>query len=546
MSPTRARRFVLSALALLVSLLPSFGTERPTPSLVVVISLDQFRADYLQRFRSHFGPKGFNLFLNEGAAFTDCHYKHAFCITGPGHAVMLTGTYANTNGIIANDWTDRASLGAMNCVADPSVEIIGRTAAGMKPQGRSPRNLKVTTVGDEYKLARGGKPKVIGISNKDRSAILMSGHLADAAYFMQGSAFVTSTYYMKEVPDWVSAWNNAGKAAAYFGKVWDRVLPAAAYDIQGPDDMEGEFAGNGLGRTLPKTINGGESKPGSAFYAALDTTPFKSELLADFVKTAVTHENLGKRGVTDILCVSFSATDTIGHNYGPNSHEVMDNAVRTDRILADFFAFLDKWVGLKNCTLVLTADHGAPPLPEYLQSMGRPLPTGRIQYREIARAAEAALNAKFGPLSDKGPWLVNYGLIQPSALKEKNLNSTEVENVMHDAALTIPWVMSAYTRTQLIRGEVNDRIGRQVLLSFNSERSPDLVVVPKPYYFQKDFGITHGAPYNYDTHVPLLWYGVGVPRGERTERIGVDDLAPTLSHLLGLPAPPLADGKVLF
>ena len=193
MSPSRARRFALSALALLVSLLPAFGAERPTPSLVVVIALDQFRADYLQRFRSHFGPNGFNLFLNQGTVFTDCHYKHAFTITGPGHAVMLTGTYANANGIIANDWTDRASLGPMNCVADPSVEIIGRTAAGVKPQGRSPRNLNVTTVGDEYKLARGGKPKVIGISNKDRSAILMSGHLADAAYFMQGPIFVTST-----------------------------------------------------------------------------------------------------------------------------------------------------------------------------------------------------------------------------------------------------------------------------------------------------------------------------------------------------------------
>ncbi len=546
MSSTRSRLTVSTLLVFFSSLLPTFGAERPTPSLVVAISLDQFRADYLQRFRAHFGPKGFNLFLENGASFTDCHYRHAFTVTGPGHSVMLTGTYPHTNGIISNDWTDRTSLAQINCVADPSVDIIGNAPSGVKPQGRSPRNLNVTTVGDELKIARGGKPKVLGVSNKDRSAILMSGHLADAAYFMQGSTFVTSTYYMKEVPEWVSGWNRAGKAAAYFGKVWDRVLPAAAYDVQGPDDMEGEFAGYGLGRTLPKTINGGGNKIGSAFYSALASTPFMSELLADFAKTAVIHENLGKRGVTDILCVSFSTPDAIGHNYGPDSHEVMDNAIRTDRILADFFAFLDSWIGLDRCTFVLTADHGAPPMPEYIKSLGRDIPTGRIHHREIARAAEAALNATFGPLADKGVWLVNHGLIQPSALKEKNLSSTEVETVMRDAALTVPWVQSAYTRTQLLRGEVNDRIGRQVLLSFNPERSPDLLVVPKPYHFQKDFGITHGAPYNYDTHVPLLWYGVGVPRGERTERVGVDDLAPTLSHLLGLPAPPFADGKVLF
>lgn len=540
------RPVALACLALLTSLTPSFATERPAPALVVMISLDQFRADYLQKFRGHFGTGGFNLFLNEGASFADCHYRHAFNLTGPGHAVMLTGTYANLNGIIANDWTDRRSLAPVNCVGDPSVDIIGGAMARVRAQGRSPRNLKVTTVGDEYKLARGGKPKVIGIANKDRAAILMSGHLADAAYFMQNGAFVTSTYYMREVPDWVRAWNGANKAAGYFGKVWDRVLPAAAYDIQGPDDQEGEFTGFGLGRTFPKTINGGEKNPGTAFHAALDSTPFRSELLADFVKAAITHENLGRRGVTDILCVGFSAPDAIGHNYGPDSHEVMDNAVRTDRILADFFAFLETWIGLKNCTLVLTADHGAPPLPEFLKSTGRPIPTGRVQYREIARAAEAALNARFGALSDKGPWLVNSSLIQPAALKEKNISATEVETVMRNAALSIPWVMAAYTRTQLERREVNESIGRKVLLSFNPERSPDLLVVPRPYFFQKDFGVTHGAPYNYDSHVPLLWYGVGVPRGERTERVGIDDIAPTLSHILGLPAPPLADGKVLF
>jgi len=540
-------RTLLIGLAVIGSPIAAIAAEQTDRALVVVISLDQFRADYLKRFRPFFGPRGFNLLLNEGAVYSDCHFKHAYTITGPGHAVMLSGTYPNTHGIIDNDWIDRTTLLGTNCVSDPSVSIVGRTFSGKPPEGRSPRNLMVTTVGDEYKLARGGRPKVIGIANKDRAAILMAGHLADAAYFMQEGSFVSSTYYMNTVPGWVANWNRAAKADAYFGRVWDRILPPAAYEIQGPDDMEGEFTGAGLGRTFPKTVNGGDSKPGGAFYSALGSTPFASELLADFARTAITRENLGKRGVTDILCLGFSVPDAIGHNYGPNSQEVMDNAVRTDRILAELFEFLDGWVGLNRCTIILTADHGAAPLPEYIQASGRPVPSGRIRFRDVARAEEAALNARFGPLADNGAWLVDYGLIQPSALKEKNLHAAEVEAVMRDAALTLPWVQAAYTRTQLEQGEVHDRIGHQVLLSFNKERSGNLLVIVKPYYFQKSgMGISHGSPYNYDTHVPLLWYGVGVPRGEHTERVGVDDLAPTLSHLLGLPAPPKANGRVLF
>jgi hypothetical protein len=539
-------RSLVLVLISLASAAASAGAQRPSPDLVVVISLDQFRADYLQRFRPYFGSNGFNLLLSRGAVFSDCHHRHALTNTGPGHAAMLTGTFANTNGIIENDWIDRTTLQPTNCVSDPSVDIIGRTIAAQKPEGRSPRNLNVTNVCDEFKLARGGKPKVIGIANKDRAAILMSGHLADAAYFMQEGSFVSSTYYMKQVPAWVAAWNQAGKANSCFGRVWDRVLPATAYEIQGLDDMEGEYTGGGLGRTFPKKITGGENKPGPAFFSSLSSTPFASELLADFAKAAVTHENLGKRGTTDILCLGFSAPDAIGHNYGPNSHEVMDNAVRTDRILADFFDFLEGWVGLNRCTIILTADHGAPPMPEYLRATGRDIPTGRMRFSDAARAEEKALNARFGPLADKGPWLVNYGLIQPSALKEKNLDPKEVEAVMRDAALQLPWVQAVYTRSQLVQGDVEDGLGHQAFLSFNRERSGDLMVLVKPYFFQRDVGVSHGSPYNYDTHVPLLWYGVGVPRGERTERVGIDDLAPTLSHLLGIPAPPKANGRVLF
>ena len=558
MNPTTHFRFGPFLLILgLLGVVPASRAE--PPALVVVISLDQFRADYLERFRPHFGPAGFNLLLEHGANFVDCHYRHSLTKTGPGHAVMLTGVHANFNGIIGNDWIDRDTFAQVSCVGDTSVQVVGLppSSAPRLPGPddpwlpRSPKNLLVTTVGDELKLARGGRPKVLGISNKHRAAILMSGKLADAAYFMERGRMITSTYYMADLPDWVKRWNAAGKTEAYFGKVWDRLLPAAAYDVQGPDDAPGEDDKTGqLGRTLPKTITGGDQAPGQRFYDALENTPFSNEVLEDFTETAIERENLGGRpGITDILCVSFSANDHAGHLYGPDSHEVMDMVVRTDRMLQQFFQFLDRRVGLQKCLIVLTADHGVSPMPERIHALSPEIPAGRIDGAKLLAACEAALNDKFGPLADKSRWLARDDaslLIFPTAVKEKNVSSAAAQNVVREALLKLDFVQAAYTREQLERGDVNDELGRSMLLSFNRGRSGDVVFQSKPYYFSRATGSNHGTPYNYDTHVPLLWYGAGVPTGMHPERVGVDDLAPTLAHLLGLPAPPLSEGRVLF
>ena len=552
------RRPLIAALVFLLA--GAAGKAAPAaPALVVVVSLDQFRADYLERFRAYYGKGGFNLFLERGAVFVDCHYRHSVTKTACGHSVMLTGVHAAQHGIIANDWVDRTTLSQVSCVGDETAPIVGlpppsgpqRPGLDNPYLGRSPRNLLVTTVGDELKLARGGRPKVIGVSIKDRSAILMAGRLADAAYFMEEDRMVTSTYYRTELPSWVTSWNEAKKVASYFGKVWDRVLPEAAYAQQGPDDVAAELTSHGLGRTLPKRVDGGETTPGAKFSAAFENTPFQSEVLADFAKTVVENENLGRRGVTDVLCVSFSTPDTIGHAYGPDSHEVMDNAVRTDRILADFFRFLDRWVGLTQCTLVLTADHGASPMPEVVLASQRGVPAGRVKSAEVVKVTEAALNERFGSLANHERWLVNDDaslIIHPAALAEKKVPAAEVERVVQAALLTLPYVRAAYTRTDLVRGEAPGEPGRRMLASFNRERSGDVLFQLQPYFIlsSRVSGTTHGTPYNYDTHVPLLWYGVGVTPGVRTERVGVDDLAPTLSRILGLPAPPLAEGRVLF
>lgn len=535
------------------------GVRAAPPSLVVAISIDQFRGDYLERFRPHFGEGGFNLFLEHGAYFVNCHHRHSHTKTAPGHAVMLTGVHANLHGIIGNDWIDRQTLERVSCVGDPSVAVVGLppSNAPRLPTiddpylGRSPVYLTTTTVGDQLKIARGGRPKVIGVSGKDRSAILMGGKNADAAYFIKSGRMVSSTYYMEKLPEWAEAWNASGKFDAYFGQVWDRVLPVEAYAVQGPDEMAGEDAEAGrLGVTLPKTITGGDSAPGPRFYGALNNTPFHNEIVKDFAEAALTNEKLGLRpGITDMLCLSFSANDAIGHVYGPDSHEIMDNVVRMDRTLAKFFQFLDRHVGLKNCTIVLTADHGIASMPEYIHSLSPHIPSGRLNGAVLLSAVEGALNHAFGPLADQGRWVVRDDasfLIHPNSLAEKNVNSAAVQRVIRDALLNLDVVQAAYTRVQLETGDVHDDLGRQALLSFNRGRSGDVYFQTKPHYFSKRTGSNHGTPYNYDTHVPLIWYGVGVKPGVYVERVGVDNLAPTLSRILGVPAPPMTHAEILF
>ena len=528
------------------------------PALVVVITIDQFRGDYLERFREHLVPGGLRMLMEQGANFVDCRYRHAVTKTAAGHAVVLTGVHANVHGIINNAWIDRATMKRVNCVDDDSVEILGRAdeRGGVRlpgattPLGASPRRLLATTIGDELKLTHGGRSKVIGLSSKDRSAILLAGKLADAAYWMDKGRIVTSTHYMKELPAWVRKFNDAGRVDSFFGQTWDRLLPAAAYEkLQGPDDGAGEATDFGMGRTFPKRVNGGAETLTAAYYDAFENSPFKSEVLADFARAVVENENLGGRGVTDILCMSFSVNDTVGHNYGPDSHEVMDVTLRTDRMMADFFKFLDGRVGLKNCTIIFTADHGIAPIPERVKAVNFKFSAGRVDNVRLLKTCEAALDRAFGPLGDNRHWLVvdeSSLLFFRDVLKEKKVDQAAAENIVRDALLTIDFVEAAYTRAELEQGRAVGEYGAATLLSFNRERSGDLYYQMKPFWVDRKNGTNHGTPYNYDVHVPLLWFGVGVKPGTYIERAGVDDIAPTLAHLLGILPPSMAKGRVLF
>lgn len=557
---TSPRRLLsVSALSLLAALAVTARAAEP-PRLAVVIVIDQFRGDYLARFGAHFGEGGFRRLLANGVHFTNCHYRHAITLTAPGHATVLTGTTPDVHGITANDWLDRGTWEMRNCVEDPASPLVGISPAELGPvaaaapakTGRSPRPLLAETVSDELKRLRGAKSRVFAVSNKDRSAMLLGGQRADGAYWDENGRFVTARHYRADLPAWVRAFNDEGRVTARFGATWDRLLEREIYDrVQGPDDETGEADTAGLGRTFPRKINGGLTKPGPAFFTAFDNSPFSAEVLAEFAMRAVTEEKLGRGESTDLLGVSFSQVDTAGHNYGPDSHEVMDSVLRLDRTLARLLDHLDREVGLARCVIALTADHGIMPLPERVQRTKPGTPAGRVKPAEMDAAAVKALEARFGAVPKGEAWFTrdNAGIhLRPAALAARGTTAAEAAKVVRDAWAKLPYVAAVLTREELLatRRDADGILGA-LRRSYRPEGDRDVVYAFQPNFVAKaGAGVSHGSPHEYETHVPLLFSGAGVPRGEKNEAVSVEDLAPTLAALIGVPAPANATGRRLF
>jgi predicted AlkP superfamily pyrophosphatase or phosphodiesterase len=526
-------------LVALVSTIAFAQEPAPAPRLLVVIAIDQFRADYLQRFRSHFGATGFNLFLRRGASFTEAEYQHAVTLTCPGHAVILTGTHANINGIISNQWYDTTARRQQYCVADQSAALIGSDT-----EGRSPRNLIGSTVGDELKRSNAGRSRVITVAGKDRSAIMLGGHDADAAYWINDSLFLSSTYYMEELPAWVKQFNASGRVTRYQRRQWGRVLPDAAYEIVGPDDVEAEENVAGLGRRFPHPLMADSF---SRFIERFKTSPYHNEVVVEFAMAAISAERLGQDQDTDLLGVSLSANDLIGHAFGPQSHEVMDAVVRTDRLLQRFFRFLDQRVGLQNVLIVLTSDHGVAPLPERARQENPE--AARLDPATIATATETALRTRFGAPA-RGNWVVQLSTpwiyLNLGEIRRRGIDVLEAETVARDAAKAVAGVNQAFTATEL-REQQERGTASSATFSFYPERSGNIYFEVKPFViaWADSSGTTHGSPWSYDTRVPLLWFGASVKRGVYPSPVGIADIAPTISAYLGIRPPAGAQGRVL-
>jgi hypothetical protein len=479
------------------------------PKLIVAIAVDQFRYDYLLRFRSEY-KQGLDRLLTRGAVFTNAYYDHFLTVTAAGHSTFLSGATPSLSGIVGNEWFERETGKTVTSVSDGSVKMLGGAGDG----GASPNRMLVSTVGDELKMSNGSRSRVIGVSLKDRSAILPAGHMADGAFWFdqKTGSFISSTYYFAALPVWVAEFNATHPADRYKGTDW-------------------------LGRHYP-------DETGAKLYAALHESPFGNELVEAFAERAVEAEQLGQRGTTDVLAMSFSSNDYVGHALGPDSPEVHDISVRTDQVLGKLFQFLDSKVGMQNVLVVLTADHGVAPVPEVNQA--RKMPGGRMPPHVVRDTVQAALTKKYGA----GEWISSpsdHGLyLNLDLIREKKLDRAEVNETAAEAAGSIPHVFRVYTREQLMKGAVlQDQVGRRVMNGFYPARGADIYVLLEPYWMSSAHGTTHGTPFGYDAHVPVIFMGPGIKTGRFDETIAVNDIAPTLATLLGIETPSGSVGRVL-
>lgn len=561
----------LAVILLLSSVVPAQRRPQPAvqkrPKLVLLIAVDQFRYDYLERFGDLFGPNGFRRLLRDGASWTQSNYDHMPTYTAPGHGTMMTGAYPAESGIIGNEWLDRASGKRVTSVSDESVKLLGGLPTD---PASSPSRLMASTVGDELRLISNDRAKVIGISVKDRSAILPAGRHANAAYWFSWTSgtMVSSTYYFPQLPAWVTAFNAAKPADKYFGTKWERLLPESEYIKRaGPDNPNWEKVNPAWNDTnsFPHTLTGGATAPNRSFYTALDYSPFTNDILVSFAQQAIVNEQLGQDDDTDVLTVSFSANDYVGHRFGPYSQEVMDVTLRTDQSIAALLDFIDARVGLANTLIALTADHGVAPIPEHAAALG--LGGGRVPFATVMGKIQAAISARYNP-QGKTPdpsadyllrlnegtttreWFINNNIyFNYDALRRDGVNIEEFSQVVVAAALTAPGIARCFSRLQLLRGatSITDPIERRALHGFYPSRSGDVVMVAEPYkLIAETITATHGSPYSYDTHVPTIIMGAGVTPGRYLEPASPADIAPTLSALLRITAPTNSTGRVLI
>ncbi len=515
--------------------------------LVVGIVVDQMRQDYLYRYENKFGENGFKRLVNEGFMLKNAHYNYVPTETGPGHASIYTGTTPSIHGIIANDWYDRSLKKEVNCVNDPNQKPIGTAVGGTV----SPWRLMSTTITDELELATQTHAKVIGISLKDRGAVLPAGHMPDGAYWYDGNTgnMITSTYYKNVLPDWVQKFNQKKLADKYLNQVWNPLLPIEKYVEVGPDDSpyEGKWKGKDK-PTFPYNLAEWRKQMGE--FSLLNKTPWGNTIIAEFAKEALVAERLGKDEVTDFLTISFSSTDNIGHDMGPNSIELADTYLRLDKSLEELFALLDKEVGKDSYTVFLTADHGVAEVPQYLKD--KRVPSGYFSPGNVEANLKQHLE-KYFPGKKIIDTMSNEQIYISRETFGSDLRSSGIDLLIATELITsylqntegIAQVFPSSILRQASYGE--EGIRGKVLRGYYPKRCGDIAFVFEPGWMNlRDAGATgsaHGSAYTYDTHIPIIFYGAGIKKGSSSQFHSITDIAPTLSVLLKIKFPSGATGQ---
>ncbi|MDO7170790.1 alkaline phosphatase PafA [Mariniflexile sp. AS56] len=522
------------------TLKPDFNTDKP--KLVVGIVVDQMRYDYLTRFYNKYGEGGFKRLMNEGFNCKNNHYNYVPTYTGPGHASVYTGTTPKYHGIIANDWYDKEIKSKVYCAEDKSVQSVG---AETEDGQMSPSRMKATTFSDENRLFTQMRGKTIGISVKDRGAILPAGHTANAAYWFYGKDkgyFITSSFYMNSLPNWVNEFNKSNTVASYL-KPWNTLYDISTYEESGSDlnNFEGTFKGMKTA-TFPYDL--AALKDDNGGFDILKGTAYGNSIVADFAIAAIKGEQLGQDNHTDVLAVSFSSTDYVGHKFGVNSKEIEDTYIRFDKDLERLFKTLDASVGKGAYTVFLTADHAAVDVPSYLKSVK--IPAGYVDTKTQKENLDKFMESKF-----KASGLIenisnNQIFLDRNKINELGFDLGDVQEAIVNEMIKYEFIDKAYTASAMNSTSFISGIEALLQKGFNQKRSGDvLFVYDAAFISYSKTGSTHGSGFDYDTHVPLLFFGKGIKHGETFQKTEITDIAPTMSALLGISFPNGAIGQPL-
>ena len=512
--------------------------QEKKPKLVIGIVVDQMKMEYLYRFSDDFSPNGFKRLMGSGYTFHNMHYNYMPTYTAPGHASIYTGTTPATHGIVGNEWFHRTLGKEVYCTEDMGVKMVGN---GLETEGKmSPKNLLSTTITDELRLSTNFKGKVIGMSIKDRGAILPAGHFANNAFWLSKTgSFISSTFYGETLPTWVTEFNNEKKYETYLNKGWNLFKPLATYNESLPDinPYEGE-----LYKMKPAFPYDTKKllleNPGN-----IKGTPYGNNLLADLAVRAIEKEALGKDDITDFLTVSFSSTDYVGHNFGPRSMELQDTYLRLDQTIADFLNYLDVAVGKDNYLLFLTADHAGAENVNHLKDSKYDV--HNVPEKNFELAISEFSKTFFG--DDLLQNYSNYNVyLNKEKIKAKGLELPKVKQAFKDFLMTQKHIKRVYTEEEILAATGADYYLNFIAKGYDVTQNGDLVILDKPGYIEyMNYGTSHGTPYSYDTHVPCIFFGTNIKRGESHEKKEITQIAPTLAQKLKITFPSGTESKVM-
>lgn len=511
------------------------------PKLIVGVVVDQMRMEYLYRFSEDFSANGFKRLMDEGYVFQNMHFNYMPTYTGPGHASIYTGATPSMHGIVGNTWFNKTVCKDQYCTDDESAAILG---SGEEYEGKmSPNKLQSTTITDELRLATNFKGKVIGISLKDRGAILPAGHFGNWAFWFSNSGdFISSSFYGDKLPDWVKEFNDEKHYKTYLSKNWNLFKPQLTYNESLADNNPYEgILYNSIVPVFPYDLKSMYEKNGAG---VIRSTPFGNSILNDFAKKAIENEELGKDEITDFLTVSFSSTDYVGHLTGPRSMELQDTYLRLDETLADLLSYLDKKVGKDNYLLFLTSDHAAAENVNFLKD-------NKYDVDVINSVSVKDELRKFSKTTFGVDLVLNYSnynlYFDKNLIQNKGLKLDKVKATFKEFLMSMPHVKRVYSEEEILSHNGNDYFLNCISKGYDLKQNGELVILDKPgyiHYYEK--GTTHGTPYAYDTHVPLIFYGWKIKKGESYDKKAITQIAPTIAQKIKIPFPNSTEANVLL